>query len=177
MHGPGARSAPLPRRGHPERQAQGRRGGRTGRPARLHKHHGLRTGRRRLLRQGHRRVRELLREARRRGLGRERCRGRGSHRGRALRGGAPRGLLRPHAKVLVEHEGERLLVAEERVEAHTAHGDEVLDPTGRAERGTRVPDAGVFFAPTWHTPISATSGSSGRSFENMPSARFRSQGA
>ena len=42
-------------------------------------------------------------------------------------------------KVLVEHEGERLLVAEGRVESHTAHGDEIIDPTGRAgeEGGTR----------------------------------------
>jgi hypothetical protein len=35
-------------------------------------------------------------------------------------------------KVLVEHEGERLLVAEGRVEPHAAHGDEIIDPTGRA---------------------------------------------
>jgi hypothetical protein len=49
----------------------------------------------------------------------------------------PEGLFEPHAKVLVEHKGERLLVAEERVGAHTAHGDEIVDPTGRAgdERG------------------------------------------
>jgi hypothetical protein len=42
-------------------------------------------------------------------------------------------------KVLVEHEGERLLVAEGRVESRTAHGDEIIDPTGRAgeEGGTR----------------------------------------
>jgi hypothetical protein len=42
-------------------------------------------------------------------------------------------------KVLVEHEGERLLVAEGRVESHAAHGDEVIAPTGRAEEegGTR----------------------------------------
>ena len=49
----------------------------------------------------------------------------------------PRGLFEPHGEVLVEHEGEKLLVAEERVEAHVAHGDEIVDPTGRAgaERG------------------------------------------
>ena len=42
-------------------------------------------------------------------------------------------------KVLVEHEGERLLVAEGRVESHAAHGDEIIDPTERAgeEGGTR----------------------------------------
>jgi hypothetical protein len=42
-------------------------------------------------------------------------------------------------KVLVEHEGERLLVAEGRVESHAAHGDEIVDPTRRAgeEGGTR----------------------------------------
>ena len=49
----------------------------------------------------------------------------------------PEGLFEPHAKVLVEHNGEELLVAEGRVEAHLAHGDEIIDPTGRAgaERG------------------------------------------
>jgi hypothetical protein len=42
-------------------------------------------------------------------------------------------------KVLVEHEGERLLVTEGRVESHTAHDDEIIDPTERAgeEGGTR----------------------------------------
>lgn len=44
----------------------------------------------------------------------------------------PEGLFEPHEKVLVEHKGEKLLVAEKRVEAHTGHGDEILDPTGRA---------------------------------------------
>jgi hypothetical protein len=49
----------------------------------------------------------------------------------------PEGLFEPHGKVLVDHEGEKLLVAENRVEAHAAHGDEIVDPTGRAvsERG------------------------------------------
>jgi hypothetical protein len=42
-------------------------------------------------------------------------------------------------KVLVEHEGEKLLVAEGRVESHAAHGAEVIDPIGCAgeEGGTR----------------------------------------
>ena len=42
-------------------------------------------------------------------------------------------------KALVEHEGGRLLVAEGRVEAHAARGDDIVDPTGRAgeEGGTR----------------------------------------
>ena len=49
----------------------------------------------------------------------------------------PAGLFEPHAKVLVDNKGEELLVAEEQVEAHAAHGDEIVDPTGRAgaERG------------------------------------------
>jgi Ca2+-binding RTX toxin-like protein/hemin uptake protein HemP len=49
----------------------------------------------------------------------------------------PEDLFDPHAKVLVKHNGEELLVAEGRVEAHLAHGDETIDPTGRAgaERG------------------------------------------
>ena len=44
----------------------------------------------------------------------------------------PEDLFAHTGKVLVEHEGERLLVAEGRVEAHMAHGDEIIDPTGRA---------------------------------------------
>ena len=44
----------------------------------------------------------------------------------------PEGLFDHTGKVLVDHKGEELLVAEGRVEAHTAHGDEILDPTGRA---------------------------------------------
>jgi hypothetical protein len=42
-------------------------------------------------------------------------------------------------KVLIEHEGEEVLVAEGRVGAHMAHGDEIIDPTGRAgeEGGSR----------------------------------------
>jgi hypothetical protein len=44
----------------------------------------------------------------------------------------PEGLFEPHAKVLVDHEGERLLVAEKGLERHLGHGDEIVDPTGRA---------------------------------------------
>jgi hypothetical protein len=44
----------------------------------------------------------------------------------------PEGLFAHTGKVLVEHEGEGLLVAEKRVEAHVGHGDEIVDPTGRA---------------------------------------------
>lgn len=47
----------------------------------------------------------------------------------------PEGLFEPHGRVLVEHGGERLLVAEGRVGAHTAHGDEIIDPTGQAGAG------------------------------------------
>ena len=47
----------------------------------------------------------------------------------------PAGLFEPHARVLVDHKGEKLLVAEGRVEAHTAHGAEIIDPTGRAGAG------------------------------------------
>jgi hypothetical protein len=51
----------------------------------------------------------------------------------------PEGLFAHTGKVLVEHRGEELLVAEERVGAHTAHGDEIIDPMGRAgeEGGSR----------------------------------------
>jgi hypothetical protein len=50
----------------------------------------------------------------------------------------PEGLFDPHTKVLVDHEGEKLLVAEKRVETHLGHGDEIIDPTGRAgEEGGR----------------------------------------
>ena len=44
----------------------------------------------------------------------------------------PAGLFEPHGEVLVEHEGEGLLVAEEALGGHMGHGDEILDPTGRA---------------------------------------------
>lgn len=43
----------------------------------------------------------------------------------------PKGLFEPHAKVLVDHKGERLLVAEERVEAHTGHGGQACNPVFR----------------------------------------------
>jgi Ca2+-binding RTX toxin-like protein len=47
----------------------------------------------------------------------------------------PEGLFAHTGKVLVEHKGEELLVAEKQAEAHTAHGDEIIDPTGRAGQG------------------------------------------
>ena len=45
---------------------------------------------------------------------------------------SPEGLFEPFGKVLVEHEGEKLLVSEGALEAHLGHGDRILDPTGRA---------------------------------------------
>ena len=47
----------------------------------------------------------------------------------------PKGLFEPSGKILVEHEGERVLVAERALEGHLAHGDEMIDPTGRAGEG------------------------------------------
>jgi hypothetical protein len=44
----------------------------------------------------------------------------------------PAGLFGHTGKVLVEHEGEELLVAEKAIGGHMAPGDEILDPTGRA---------------------------------------------
>ncbi len=44
----------------------------------------------------------------------------------------PAGLFGHTGEVLMEHEGEGLLVAEDEVAGHAAHGDEVLDPTGRS---------------------------------------------
>ncbi len=44
----------------------------------------------------------------------------------------PAGLFEHHGKVLVAHEGEGLLVPEKELGAHLGHGDEILDPTGRA---------------------------------------------
>ena len=44
----------------------------------------------------------------------------------------PEGLFEPSAKVLLEHEGERVLMSEQALEGHTGHGDEILDPTGRS---------------------------------------------
>ncbi len=51
----------------------------------------------------------------------------------------PAGLFGHTGEVLVEHDGEELLVDEEDVRGHVGHGDEVLDPTGRsgAEAGRR----------------------------------------
>jgi Ca2+-binding RTX toxin-like protein len=44
----------------------------------------------------------------------------------------PRGLFEPSGEILVEHEGEKLLVSEGALEVHLGHGDRILDPTGRA---------------------------------------------
>ena len=44
----------------------------------------------------------------------------------------PEGLFEAHGSILVEHGGERLLVAEKELERHLGHGDEIVDPTGRA---------------------------------------------
>ena len=44
----------------------------------------------------------------------------------------PKGLFEPHGEVLVEHGGERVLVSERALEGHLGHGDEIVDPTGRA---------------------------------------------
>jgi Ca2+-binding RTX toxin-like protein len=44
----------------------------------------------------------------------------------------PEGLFEPHSKILVEHEGERVLVSERALESHLGHGDKQIDPTGRA---------------------------------------------
>ena len=49
----------------------------------------------------------------------------------------PAGLFKPHARVLVAHEGEGLLVPEKELGTHLSHGDEILDPTGRAGEGKR----------------------------------------
>ncbi len=56
---------------------------------------------------------------------------------RLLAEAPPEGLFGHTGKVLVEHGGEELLVAENKVATHVGHGDEVLDPTGRsgAEEG------------------------------------------
>ena len=47
----------------------------------------------------------------------------------------PAGLFGHTGKVLIEHEGESLLVPEDEVEDHVGHGDEMLDPTGRSGAG------------------------------------------
>ena len=47
----------------------------------------------------------------------------------------PKGLFEHTGKVVVEHEGEELVVAEKELKGHTGHGDHILDPTGRAGVG------------------------------------------
>jgi Ca2+-binding RTX toxin-like protein len=42
------------------------------------------------------------------------------------------GLFGHTGKVLVEHADEELLIPEEQLEGHLGHGDEIIDPTGRA---------------------------------------------
>ena len=49
----------------------------------------------------------------------------------------PQGLFEPSGRVLVEHKGEELMVPEKGLEAHLGHGDEILDPTGRAAQEER----------------------------------------
>jgi Ca2+-binding RTX toxin-like protein len=49
----------------------------------------------------------------------------------------PEGLFEPHGKVLVEHAGTRLLVPEGELAHHLGHGDEMVDPTGRAQEERR----------------------------------------
>lgn len=44
----------------------------------------------------------------------------------------PEGIFEPSGEILVEHGDEELLVSERALEAHLAHGDEIVDPTGRA---------------------------------------------
>ena len=43
----------------------------------------------------------------------------------------PKGLFEPSSKILIEHEGGRVLVSERAIEGHLGHGDEIIDPTGR----------------------------------------------
>ena len=44
----------------------------------------------------------------------------------------PKGLFEHTGKVLVEHKGKELVVAESELKGHMAHGDHIIDPTGRA---------------------------------------------
>ena len=44
----------------------------------------------------------------------------------------PDGLFGHSGKVLVEHGGEELLIPEGELKGHLGHGDEIIDPTGRA---------------------------------------------
>ena len=47
----------------------------------------------------------------------------------------PKGLFEHTGKVVVEHKGEELLVAEKDLGGHMKHGDHIIDPTGRASAG------------------------------------------
>ena len=51
----------------------------------------------------------------------------------------PKGLFEHTGKVLIEHEGKEMVVAEKELKGHMKHGDHILDPTGRsgAEEGRR----------------------------------------
>ncbi len=51
----------------------------------------------------------------------------------------PAGLFEHSGKVLVEHKGKELMLAEKELKGHIGHGDEILDPTGRSsvEQGRR----------------------------------------
>jgi len=44
----------------------------------------------------------------------------------------PKGLFEHTGKVLVEHKGKELLVAEKDLKGHIGHGDHIIDPTGRS---------------------------------------------
>ena len=44
----------------------------------------------------------------------------------------PKGLFEHTGKVVVEHKGKKLLVAEKELKGHMGHGDHIVDPTGRA---------------------------------------------
>jgi|SRR5829696_8501267 len=44
----------------------------------------------------------------------------------------PEGLFGHTGKILVEHRGEELLLPEGELKVHLGHGDEIIDPTGRA---------------------------------------------
>ena len=44
----------------------------------------------------------------------------------------PEGLFEHTGKVLIEHKGKELLVAEKDLKGHVGHGDRILDPTGRS---------------------------------------------
>jgi Ca2+-binding RTX toxin-like protein len=44
----------------------------------------------------------------------------------------PKGLFEPSSRILIEHDGGRVLVSERALEGHLDHDDEMIDPTGRA---------------------------------------------